>query len=85
MPVCGEPLSVLANTWTHVFELIRAYPGTSTAYVLDDGTDERVRVMAEDFRFSWIARPDRGWMKKAGNLRHGFSLLIRPVHPHPRR
>ena len=29
--------------------------------------------MAEDFGFSWIARPDRGWMKKAGNLRHGFA------------
>jgi cellulose synthase (UDP-forming) len=73
LPVCGEPLSVLGNTWAHVFELLRAYPGTSTAYVLDDGTDERVRVMADDFGFSWIARPDRGWMKKAGNLRHGFA------------
>jgi cellulose synthase/poly-beta-1,6-N-acetylglucosamine synthase-like glycosyltransferase len=73
LPVCGEPLAVLANTWTHVAELIRAYPGISTAYVLDDGTDERVRVMAGNFGFSWIARPDRGWMKKAGNLRHGFT------------
>ncbi len=73
LPVCGEPLAVLHNTWAHVFELIRAYPGSSTAYVLDDGTDERVRMMAEDFGFSWIARPNRGWMKKAGNLRHGFA------------
>ena len=73
LPVCGEPLAVLANTWTYVAELIRAYPGTATAYVLDDGTDERVRAMAENFGFSWIARPDRGWMKKAGNLRHGFA------------
>ena len=73
LPVCGEPLAVLFNTWTHVYELTRAYSGITTVYVLDDGTDERVRIMAEDFRFSWIARPDRGWMKKAGNLRHGFS------------
>lgn len=73
LPVCGEPLAVLRNTWIHVFELIRAYPGTSTAYVLDDGTDELVREMAENFGFTWIARPDRGWMKKAGNLRHGFA------------
>ena len=73
LPVCGEPLAVLHNTWANVFELIRAYPGTSTAYVLDDGTDERVRVTAENFGFSWIARPNRGWMKKAGNLRHGFA------------
>ena len=73
LPVCGEPLAVLYNTWVHVSELIQAYPGTSTAYVLDDGTDERVRVMAERFGFWWIARPDRGWMKKAGNLRYGFG------------
>jgi cellulose synthase (UDP-forming) len=73
LPVCGEPPAVLANTWTHVSELIRAYPGTATAYVLDDGTDERVRAMVENFRFNWIARSDRGWMKKAGNLRYGFS------------
>lgn len=73
LPVCGEPLAVLHNTWAHVFELTRAYPGTATVYVLDDGTDERVRVTAEDFGFSWIARPNRGWMKKAGNLRHGFG------------
>jgi cellulose synthase/poly-beta-1,6-N-acetylglucosamine synthase-like glycosyltransferase len=73
LPVCGEPTTVLANTWSHVSELIRAYPGVATAYVLDDGTDERVRTMAEYFQFNWIARPDRGWMKKAGNLRYGFA------------
>ena len=27
LPVCGEPIEVLRNTWTGVFELIRAYPG----------------------------------------------------------
>ena len=72
-PVCGEPLTVLRNTWEHVAKLARAYPGTATVYVLDDGTDDRVRVLASAFGFSWIARPDRGWMKKAGNLRHGFT------------
>lgn len=72
LPVCGEPVAVLHNTWEHVFELIQAYPGTSTVYVLDDGTDKRVQEMAKSFGFNWIARPDRGWMKKAGNLRHGF-------------
>jgi cellulose synthase (UDP-forming) len=73
LPVCGEPLTVLRNTWEHVAKLARAYPGTATVYVLDDGTDDRVRVLASAFGFSWIARPDRGWMKKAGNLRHGFT------------
>jgi cellulose synthase (UDP-forming) len=73
LPVCGEPLSVLSNTWTHVSELILAYPGTAIAYVLDDGTDEYVRSMARDFGFTYCARSDRGWMKKSGNLRYGFT------------
>jgi cellulose synthase (UDP-forming) len=73
LPVCGEPLSVLRNTWEHVFELIRAYPGHAVAYVLDDGADQQVRTMAGDFGFSYLVRSDRGFMKKAGNLRHGFA------------
>jgi cellulose synthase (UDP-forming) len=73
LPVCGEPLAVLRNTWEHVFELIRAYQGPATAYVLDDGAGELVRAMATDFGFHYLVRPDRAWMKKAGNLRHGFA------------
>jgi cellulose synthase (UDP-forming) len=73
LPVCGEPLAVLRNTWMHVAELRRAYPGRATAYVLDDGIEDQVRSMAGDFGFTHLVRPDRGWMKKAGNLRHGFA------------
>ncbi len=73
LPVCGEPIGVLHNTWVHVFELLRAYPGVARAYVLDDGTDDRVRLMAGNFGFAHLVRPNRGWMKKAGNLRHGFA------------
>jgi cellulose synthase (UDP-forming) len=73
LPVCGEPLAVLHNTWAHVFELIRAYPGTATGYVLDDGADARAQALAADFGLTYVVRPDRGWMKKAGNLRHGFG------------
>ncbi len=73
LPVCGEPLTVLHNTWVHVFELVRAYPGTATGYVLDDSADGDLQAMAADFGFSYLVRPDRGWMKKAGNLRFGFS------------
>ena len=51
LPVCGEPIAVLQNTWVHVFELVRTYSGISSVYVLDDGTDERVRAMAEKFGF----------------------------------
>ena len=73
LPVCGEPIAILRNTWTHVFELARAYPGTATVYVLDDSADTRLRDMAADFGFTYLVRPNRGWMKKAGNLRYGFA------------
>ena len=29
LPICGEPLEVLRNTWIGVFELLNAYPGRS--------------------------------------------------------
>jgi cellulose synthase (UDP-forming) len=73
LPVCGEPIEVLRNTWEHVVELLRAYPGVGTAYVLDDGDGAGARELAASLDFTYIVRPDRGWMKKAGNLRYGFS------------
>ena len=41
LPICGEPIEVLRNTWTGVFELVQAYPGNAYVYVLDDGPSER--------------------------------------------
>ena len=31
LPICGEPIEVLRNTWTGVFELVQAYPGEAHA------------------------------------------------------
>jgi cellulose synthase (UDP-forming) len=73
LPVCGEPLTVLQNTWENVFELARSYPGSAAVYVLDDAADERAHAMAKSYGFNYVVRPNRGWMKKAGNLRHGFA------------
>jgi cellulose synthase (UDP-forming) len=73
LPICGEPLDVLANTWENVSRLISAYPGPVGAYVLDDGDDADAQRVARSFGFTYIVRPDRGWMKKAGNLRHAFG------------
>jgi cellulose synthase (UDP-forming) len=74
LPVCGEPLDVLHNTWAHVFGLLEQYPGEATAWVLDDADSRHVRAMAAGFGFTYLVRPDRGYMKKAGNLRHAFSV-----------
>lgn len=74
LPVCGEPLEVLHNTWVHVDRLRKAYPGRVTPCVLDDAADVQVRAMAEDFGFVYGSRSRRGWFKKAGNLNFGLSI-----------
>jgi cellulose synthase (UDP-forming) len=72
LPVCGEPLAVLNNSWTHVTELVRSYPGVISAYVLDDSADSRIAALAASYGFAYGSRPDRGRFKKAGNLQYGF-------------
>jgi cellulose synthase (UDP-forming) len=73
LPICYEPIEILRNTWTGVFELVQAYPGTVRPYVLDDGADPIARALASDFGFGYVIRPDRGMHKKSGNLRHAFA------------
>ncbi|TDU01698.1 cellulose synthase (UDP-forming) [Streptomyces sp. 846.5] len=73
LPVCGEPLEVLHNTWLHVRKLADSYPGEVEVLVLDDGDSAEAGAMAADFGFRYLVRPNRGWFKKAGNLRHGFE------------
>ncbi|MDG4863006.1 glycosyltransferase family 2 protein [Streptomyces sp. T-3] len=74
LPVCGEPIEVLHNTWTHVRNLAQVYPGVVTAYVLDDSDLPEFKEMARDFGFQYRVRPERGWYKKAGNLQYGFGI-----------
>ena len=73
LPVCGEPIEVLHNTWVHVQRLVDAYPGRCVPIVLDDSDTPVLAAMAADFGFRYLVRPNRGWFKKAGNLRHGFE------------
>jgi len=72
LPICGEEKDVLFNTWTFVSQL--NYTNINV-YVLDDSREEcdEHRQMAERFGFTYLSRPNRGWMKKAGNLRYAFD------------
>jgi cellulose synthase (UDP-forming) len=72
LPICGEPLEVLRNTWQGVRNLVDAYPGRAIPYVLDDGADPEAEELAVEFGFIYVIRPDRGVHKKSGNLRHAF-------------
>ncbi len=74
LPVCGEPLEVLRNAWTHVARLRSHYPGQVTPYVLDDSANPEIKAMARRFGFAYATRPDRGRFKKSGNLLYGFTI-----------
>lgn len=73
LPVCGEPIEVLDNTWKAVSELVSSYQGIATPFVLDDGASDDARSLAESFGFQYLRRPDRPAFKKAGNLRYAFA------------
>jgi cellulose synthase/poly-beta-1,6-N-acetylglucosamine synthase-like glycosyltransferase len=71
LPSCGEPLEVIENTFRHARAL--DWPeGKIHFWVLDDSHRESVRMLADRFEFNYIARPNRGEMKKAGNIRYAF-------------
>jgi cellulose synthase (UDP-forming) len=74
LPVCGEPIEILRNTWKYVQVMSRHYEGTVTPYVLDDSHSPEIKEMAREFGFAYATRPNRGWFKKSGNLWFGFLV-----------
>ncbi len=74
LPVCGEPVEVLRNTWKYVAAMSEHYQGTVTPYVLDDSHSPQIKQMARAFGFAYATRPNRGWFKKSGNLWFGFQV-----------
>ena len=73
LPICGEPIEVLQNTWKAVSELVAAYTGVAEAYVLDDGPSDEARSVCESLGFTYVRRPNLREYKKSGNLRHAFA------------
>jgi cellulose synthase (UDP-forming) len=71
LPSAGEDLEILDNTYAHVARL--EWAGELVVYVLDDSARESVRHLAQRYGFRYLSRPDRGRLKKAGNLRFGFE------------
>ncbi len=69
LPICGEPDSVIIETWKAVKKL--DYPNIKV-YVLDDKKERSKRIIAEDFKFNYLTR-DNNEYKKAGNLRNAFE------------
>jgi cellulose synthase/poly-beta-1,6-N-acetylglucosamine synthase-like glycosyltransferase len=73
LPICGEPVAVLENSWLATAELVASYPGRAQAHVLDDGPSNEAHALATSFGFRYISRPDSRAFKKSGNLRYAFA------------
>jgi cellulose synthase (UDP-forming) len=68
----GEPVQILQNTIMHVAGL--DWPaGKLTVYVCDDSGRDSIRWLADRYHAVYLARPDRGRLKKAGNLKYAFE------------
>ncbi|MFT4042814.1 MAG: cellulose synthase catalytic subunit, partial [Gordonia sp. (in: high G+C Gram-positive bacteria)] len=72
LPTSGESLAILRNTYEHVAAL--QWPGQLRRYVLDDSARDGVALLAAEYGFEYVVRPDRGHLRKAGNLRHAYSM-----------
>ncbi|MCW2622497.1 MAG: cellulose synthase [Frankiales bacterium] len=71
LPSAGEDLAVLNNTYRHVAAM--HYEGDVEVLVLDDADRPEVAALAASYGFTYHVRPDRGVMKKAGNLKYGLE------------
>jgi cellulose synthase (UDP-forming) len=70
LPICGEPTGVLRNTWEGVKSINYQ---NKKVYVLDDRPSKEVSLLAMEFGFNYIVRPNLGEMKKAGNLKFAYE------------
>lgn len=69
LPVCNEPLLLLANTWNHVQAL--DYPRV-TVHVLDDGAKDEVRALAAEYGFECEWGEHRCFL----SLKYVFKLFL---------
>lgn len=94
LPIAGEPLEVLRNTWLGVCQVMNEYPGRVTAFVLNDGSSAEPadlvnELVSHGYDFVYAPRPKknvgdgnkRGWFKKAGNL-HWGNIASDAYHNH---
>jgi cellulose synthase (UDP-forming) len=70
VPVCGEKIEIIENTLYHAKQI--SWNPAPTVYCLDDGGSDAVRMVCAKLNVSYVARQDRGRLKKAGNMRSAF-------------
>ena len=72
LPICGEPIEMLRNTWTAVSDSSRTIGGQARAYVLDDGPSDEARD-GRVLRLLLHPPADGPPARRAGNLRYAFA------------
>lgn len=73
LPVCGESMSLLREVW-HAVDNIDYPKDKLNILVLDDHQErDEVKRLAKEFKYQYHARPNKGEMKKAGNLKYGYE------------
>jgi cellulose synthase (UDP-forming) len=73
LPIAGEDVEVIKNTWRGVKQLVESYGERISVKILDDAGKEQYAVLAREFGFDYLSRPDKGVYKKSGNLRFGLQ------------
>ena len=73
LPICGEPIELLRNTWTAVSELIAAYPGRPRPMSWMTGRRTRPGRWPRRFGLQLHPPPRPAGPKKSGNLRYAFA------------
>ncbi len=69
---CGEDALVVENTIAHATFL--DYPAELlNVHVLDDRNADDIQQASLRWGANYISRPNKGWMKKAGNLHYGYA------------
>ena len=68
---CGEDPVVVEHTLWRAASL--QHDGPVRVHVLDDKGSAEVEQHAATWGATYLHRPNRGWMKKAGNLHHAYN------------
>ncbi len=72
LPCAGEDCDLLRRTYLAVRQI--SYPCDKLkVYVLDDYGSEDIKILSEAYGFTYLSRPNKGYLKKAGNLQFGFT------------
>jgi len=70
IPYSGEGLEIISETCKAALNIVYE---NKKIFLLDDSGDDHIKKVMEEMGINYLRRPDRGHMKKAGNLTYGIN------------